>query len=163
MNISEKIQQNTPNEIKIYLEGVFWIAYEQSAYYFWKLKGYKPTKKFVKIEGAEVVSVGFPNNVLENPELAHKIEDIEEQKKNKIILFQIEEPISETDFLKWKEELPLSLPSLPPLVKTNGNGGNDISIIEELKNFDMLTKTPMECMIFLSEIKKKLSNNRTIE
>ena len=60
MRVFEKIAHKNLHEVKIYREGVFWVAYEQSAYYFWKLKGYKPTKRFVKVVGMEVVSVGFP-------------------------------------------------------------------------------------------------------
>ena len=156
MNISEKIQHNTPNEIKIYLEGVFWIAYEQSAYYFWKLKGYKPTKKFVKIVRAEVVSVGFPGSVLEEMGILEK----GEKEKKTYIAFEISEAISENEFLEWKKGLTMSM---LPLVKTGGNMGNvspsQSSVIEQIKKFDIAIKTPMECAIFLAEIKKKIINN----
>jgi hypothetical protein len=64
MTISEKIIHSDAFHVNIYKEGVFWIAYEQSAYYFYVQKGYKPTKKFIKCIGQEVVSIGFPENAL---------------------------------------------------------------------------------------------------
>lgn len=69
MTIKEKLQLlsgSAPNEMHLFKEGVFWIAYEQCAYWFHLKKGYKPTKKFVKTVGQEVVSVGFPESVLAN-------------------------------------------------------------------------------------------------
>ena len=39
---------------------MFWVAYEQSAYYIWQIKGYKPAKKWVKSIAIEVVQMGFP-------------------------------------------------------------------------------------------------------
>lgn len=41
-------------------EGMFWKAYEQSAYYLHRMFGFKPTLKYVKKVAQTVVSVGFP-------------------------------------------------------------------------------------------------------
>jgi hypothetical protein len=43
--ISDKIRHSCAQEVNWYKEGLFWVAYEQSAYFVWRLKGYKPTKK----------------------------------------------------------------------------------------------------------------------
>jgi hypothetical protein len=65
MTIFEKIHHTSLGEVRIYKEGAFWVAYEQSAYYFAMLKGYKPTKKFVKCIGkipcmpSSRISMGF--------------------------------------------------------------------------------------------------------
>ena len=56
------------------------------------------------------------------------------------------EGIDENEFLKWKNGLSLAA--------TKGANGNSLSVIEALKNFDIATKTPMECAIFLAEMKK---------
>jgi len=47
MTIAEKLKQRAPNEIQLYKEGVFWVAYEQSAFAVCKIKPYKPKKKFM--------------------------------------------------------------------------------------------------------------------
>jgi len=48
MTISEKREHADAYEVKLYREGVFWVAYEQNAYYCGQQKGYKPTKKWIK-------------------------------------------------------------------------------------------------------------------
>ena len=46
-SINEKIVHSSLCSVNLYKEGVFWTAYEQSAYYVWLLKGYKKgTKTF---------------------------------------------------------------------------------------------------------------------
>ena len=150
MQISEKIVHKNAFEINLYLEGVFWVAYEQSAYYFWQLKAYKPTKKYVKAVQTEVVTVGFPGNILKEIEEAGK----QQAEGRKHIVFELDNAIDESDFLTWKEGLDTEPPlhaqakALPP---AEGN-----TVIEQIKNFDMLSKNPMECMLFLSKIKQEL-------
>lgn len=59
ITISEKIIHTSLHQVKLYKQGMFWVGYEQSAYYIWQIKGYKPTKKFVKSVAVEVVQIGF--------------------------------------------------------------------------------------------------------
>ena len=61
ITISEKIIHTSWYQVKLYKQGMFWVGYEQSAYYIWQLKGFKPTKKWLKNIKSEVVQVGFPN------------------------------------------------------------------------------------------------------
>ena len=65
MTIQEKIactHNASTSEIHLWKEGVFWVAYEQSAYAVWLLKKYRPTRKFIKSAGMEVVCIGFPQS-----------------------------------------------------------------------------------------------------
>ena len=48
-----------PNEVWLYKEGMFWRAYEQSAYLLAIHSNLKPQKKFIKAVNQEVVYVGF--------------------------------------------------------------------------------------------------------
>ena len=64
MTIKEKIEYEDGQLVHLWKEGVFWVAYEQSAYLVSQVKKLKPTKKYVKTAGREVVSVGFPSSVL---------------------------------------------------------------------------------------------------
>lgn len=59
-------QNKQHNEVILFLEGKFWKAYEKSAYVLTKLYGFKPTKRYVKLVGKEIISVGFPQET-ENP------------------------------------------------------------------------------------------------
>ena len=49
----------------LFLEGKFWKAYEHSAYTLTQLYNFKPSKRFVKLVGEEVISVGFPQEQLQ--------------------------------------------------------------------------------------------------
>lgn len=68
MNLKEKIdaeQQDKPL-VLLYMEGMFWKAYEQSAMRFTKeIKAYKLQKRFFKNVNSEVVSLGFPDGSLQ--------------------------------------------------------------------------------------------------
>ena len=61
MSIKDKIEIENGQSVYCYKQGAFWVVYEQSAYYIWQLKGFKPTKKWYKNILKEVVQVGFPN------------------------------------------------------------------------------------------------------
>jgi hypothetical protein len=158
MGISEKIIHSNTFHIYSYKEGVFWIAYEQSAYYFWQQRGYKPTKKFVKSIGREIVSVGFPQNAMDT--FSGLMIEEEANKKT----FILEESIDSQAFKEWKDDLPLY---------QNDTGGKEKDraysvttmvvpspqenhIIRRLHAFPLADKTPMECMMFLSELQKQL-------
>jgi hypothetical protein len=60
MTIADKIRHDAANEIRVYLEGMFWVAYEQSAFWFHLQKGYHPLKWYEECIGQDVVSVRFP-------------------------------------------------------------------------------------------------------
>jgi hypothetical protein len=160
MTISEKIKHSAANEVRIYLEGSFWIAYEQSAYWFFLHKGYKPTKKFVKCLGQEVVSVGFPKKtvVLENFIKDNKdikdIKDITVINDTAKIIF-LEEDISLPEFEAWKNSIELRTDEvLPPSRQTvSPAAAAETSIVERIRSFPLENKTPMECMMFLAELR----------
>jgi hypothetical protein len=65
MTIAEMIQHTSPREVKMQKMGKFWVAYEQSAFLLSQIKQLKSSKRFVKSAGQEVVSVGFPDEVLQ--------------------------------------------------------------------------------------------------
>ena len=65
MTIKDKIEKEDGQILYCYKQGAFWVAYEQSAYLVCLSSAYKPTKKYVKNCNQEVVTIGFPNNTLE--------------------------------------------------------------------------------------------------
>ena len=188
MTITEKIPHANPNEIKLYKEGIFWVAYEQSAYYIWQKKGYRATKKMVKTLGKEIVSVGFPQSSYET--FTHTINPVLEKDEEYLKVFSVDKAIDMEAFRQWKENLPLALtrhcegearsnpephpqplstrrgepacstqsgvyPEVSPLSLWRGAGGEvENEIYQKLYNFPIENKTPMECVVFLSEIKK---------
>ena len=155
MTIQEKIaySNKVPSKsIHLWKEGVFWIAYEQGAYQVWKLKKYKVTKKFVKVVGMDVVSVGFPHlkalladtmPPLDEPDISH-------------FVMPIDMPFIEEDFLQWKAEIPLKTLKTASVVGTL----RATSLQEQIQNFDISNATPMECMMFLAAIKKEITQEK---
>ena len=97
----------------LFLEGKFWKAYEQSAYALTKLYNFKPSKRFIKLVGEEVISVGFPQEQLPKYITGAIIEQ-----EGKRCRAPMECTITEEAFLEWKsgtrikEPPPKSMPKL---------------------------------------------------
>jgi len=140
MTICDKIIETSPNEVHLFKEGVFWVAYEQSAYYFHLRKGYKPTKKFIKKINCEIVSVGFPQSVLPSAELEIL------QRSDTHIVLRTENAIDETEFLDWKSKIKLTERQA---IKQNDDvsfteKAAKLDIVERIKTFDLSNATPIE-------------------
>lgn len=77
-NLSEILQNECTNAhiLYFYREGVFYKAYEHSAYLFVKhVKPFQVKKRMVKSVKQEVVSIGFPTNSLTNYFSSEKIRE----------------------------------------------------------------------------------------
>ena len=65
--IKEILQEERSREstrLVLFLEEKFWKAYESSAYVLTKLYNFKPSKRYIKLVGEEIISVGFPKEQL---------------------------------------------------------------------------------------------------
>ena len=142
--ISTKMQHPTMQHLYIYKEGLFRVAYEQSAYFIAQYKGYKPTKKFYKNIKQHAVSVGFPNIDAFLNELLQNNDISEINKANTIIEILLKEYINSIDFELWKENVSENQ------IKSNQNA----SIEELVRAFPLAHKTPMEAFLFIKEIQE---------
>ena len=158
-NLQEILKTESENTDKIhfYREGVFYKAYERSAYIFvTRIKPFMVKRLFVKCVNREVVSIGFPTNSLRSYFAADKI--TEKDNEAEVIL---DTAIVPTDFEKWREGIAMT-PAKETIVKnkdthiTSEAVGGDELIVTKIKTFPIEVKTPLECMIFLSELKKTL-------
>ncbi|MDR0873096.1 MAG: hypothetical protein LBN27_06460 [Prevotellaceae bacterium] len=147
-----KLQSENPNTAHLFKEGAFWAAYETGAYAVWLKKKYKPTRKFVKAAGQEVVSLGFPDGALKDFEVLEKYSDMH-------VALTMETVIDEATFLEWKNGLPMAGDDEGKSKGEKYFVPTENHIIEELRRFDLSNATPMMCMIFLSELKKKFNNS----
>lgn len=99
-------------KVILFEEGMFWKAYEMSAYLLAKRYGLKPTKRYVKAVGQEVISVGFPKESLRrylgNATIVHD--------RASAYVQDMRDPRA---FEDWKHGTPLKekKPSLPALEK----------------------------------------------
>lgn len=203
MTSREFIQEEAGNEdrIVLYREGLFWKAYERSAYAVCtQIRPFKPTKRSLKtLDGGALVSIGFPcsteNRVLDGLTCL-------ETGADRLVL-SARRPIAVGEFEAWKASVPLALPRSPKADAENSAVSSscvrgavpesgtavacdDVSVMQEQKTltglpaaaaqampdftlstacavaervrgFDLASSTPMECMLFISDLKKMLS------
>lgn len=160
MTYTEIIKQEETNTTAIYLykEGAFWKAYEMSAFLFCEIvQKYKPTKKEVKTLGHEVIAIGFPDAALE---LLKQKYIIEITAKKAIINIAATQGLTQQNFENWKNSVPCKIPQ--PREKTprihkkiiEETDAKYESIITRIEKFAIESATPLECMLFLSEIKQ---------
>lgn len=191
------------DRIILYREGLFWKAYERSAYILCRqVRPLKPTKKSLKsLDGAEIVSVGFPWK--HEQKYVGGLERIQSTEKS--LTLAAASAIDPADFENWKALLPLHTPSAvrtdgttaksqqPPLPAADAQGigaypseaspavpnGTRAAISDEalpppaertsdtalsaahavaerVRLFNLAESTPMECMLFISDLKKTL-------
>lgn len=144
--IATKIMYPSSKHLFLYKEGVFWVAYEQSAYFFAQLKGYKPTKKYYKNINKWVVSVGFPqaDDLLNNLQQNNTITWV--NKTESSIEMLLAEEVSNTNFNLWKQNVK------EKEQKITTNTTKKSSIEQLVKAFPLANKTPMEAFLFLKEL-----------
>jgi hypothetical protein len=148
-SINKKIVHTSLCSANLNKEGIFWTAYEQSAYYVWLLKGYKPTKKRYKKMDKEVVQIGFPkvDALLENQNISIVA------RQDTFISFNAIKPIELVDFKRWKN----TLTSMPIGAKTTTTTTNiQQEIIDSINVFGCMNKTPVEALLFIDELKTKI-------
>lgn len=105
-NLQEILKTESENidKIHFYREGVFYKAYERSAYVFvTRIKPFMVKRLFVKCVNQEVVSIGFPTNSLRSYFAADKI--TEKDNEAEVIL---DTAIVPADFEKWREGIAMT-------------------------------------------------------
>lgn len=95
--ILQKERDRGSANIVLFLEGKFWEAYERLAYALVQMYNFKPTKRFVKLVGEEVISVGFPQEQL-NKYLGNAVIDA----SGKMCRALVQTGQDEQAFSEWK-------------------------------------------------------------
>lgn len=157
MSIKEIVEAEKSNTSKIYLyrEGLFFRAYEVSAFALCSfVHPFKVIKRQLKVlNGEEVAYVGFPASSEEKYLSGRNI--IESDDAHKVI--GLVEPIDLNAFAEWKQgvELKESAPancSVPEVMgHCEGNG-----VLEKLRAFNLANSTPMQCMMFIAQLQEIL-------
>ena len=141
--ILEIESQNNGSFILLYPEGMFYKAYERSAWLACMYLGNLLVKKrYIKKVQQDVVSVGFPKSSIEKWAGGRKIRTMD----NYVMIILDDSEIQEYSdeiFHKWKD-----------------SGNESEEIYDRILSFPIENKTPMECMIFLSELKEKLNTKQ---
>ncbi len=161
MNTKEKIELENGNNsfIKLYKEGIFWRAYNQSCMLFTQyFNTYKVVIKYVKYLKQNIYYCGFPATILDNVLETFKQQgfNIAYLNENEIIIENI--TISEIRYEEWQKNI----------IDENiaNNSVNDKTklllldvkedIIYQIINFPIAESTPLEAFNFLYNLQKQL-------
>lgn len=151
MNKLEILQLEDPNSlhINLYKEGAFWKAYEFSAYRFmFGIKTCKAMAHLYKKIDHNIVHIGVPQKTLETNKDKYKIITKDD---NRCTI----EPIDfnpTVSFSNWKKSIEDQMPREPIIKDTIER------VINTIRNYDLTDKSPIEVMVFLSTIKKRLND-----
>lgn len=154
MKIEEilKLEQNNCECIILHHEGLFWRAYEQSAYRFVKhIKQYQITKKYIKSVKSDIVYCGFPQNALNDILQLSGNRNIKKEEKQ--IVINGFEP-DKDGFENWKSTVPVQLSESSKFSESLPSNDN---ILNHIRNFQVISKTPIECQHFLIEIQNQIN------
>ena len=153
-DILELEQENT--QIILHKEGLFIRVYERSAYLFVKhIKAYNLTKKFYKNVKQEVVYLGFPQSSFSKIEAICKENNLTvKEEKNQIIIEGLAN-FTEEEFINWKNNIAL-IESESVAKNPHSHSIKENKIIEKLRNFSVISKTPIECQAFIVELQNEL-------
>lgn len=212
-------EADNTDRIILYREGLFWKAYERSAFALCsQVRPLKPTRKVLKsLNGGDLISVGFPS-ASESSTLGGL--SVIERSDDRLTV-SAPRPLDEREFRVWKNAVPVK----PQPVRSRTDSGAavvgaasgsaglvgadttvagvvdnpDVSgfgaacrsvlrflfrafrtgghcdassagaagetvesrIVRSLEEFNLADKTPMECMLFISELKNSLVERRS--
>jgi hypothetical protein len=168
MRISDILikENNNSGQIILHKEGLFWRAYEQSAYLFSKhVRKYQVIRKHFKNVEKDIVFLGFPHSAKEDVLKSIISTDFQSDEKQVTIYgFQLDE----AGFLEWKNSIELKAVTAPDnslasesqvsySVNKQDNPGN--SILYMIQKFPVASKTPVECQQFIIEIQKQINGS----
>ena len=145
------------NEIILHREGIFYIAYEQSAWLFSvALHAFRVKRLFVKCVAQDVVSIGFPMTSL--GKFTGGCEVVDEDSIVHLLLPNGDLPQS-CDFESWKA-MQAGEDSGRHTAESLADDAiaKKMELLERIDGFPIESKSPIECMLFLSEIKAVYKN-----
>ena len=156
MKIAEiqEIEKTNFGNIYLFKEGIFWRAYERSAWMFVEnVKHYRVLKKYVKAVKQDIVYLGFPDSALPEILLTVKTRHASShtvRKSDVEVFIEIQGFTNIVGFEQWKSEI--------PVFAINKETDNQYElIIEKIKNYPVANRTPLETLEFLAKIQKEIN------
>lgn len=154
-------EKNNYNRIILYREGLFWKAYEKSAYAFVKqINPYSASKKFIRVVGDNITSIGFPASVIDK--YGDRLDIVSSDENQLVITSKL---ILEEDFIEWKTSVALKEAkpmhsSIPVAIVSPTICDNRVETVENLiQKFPIENKTPVECILFIVQLKQLINGN----
>ncbi|MGM9816738.1 MAG: hypothetical protein ACI304_06735 [Lepagella sp.] len=146
-----------PNTIRLIKHGEFYRAYNHSAWLFQCcITDYKVVRKFVKQLNKDVYYIGFPDKSLLTNIGKH-------ESKSTDFGFDIslsdDELPDEAGFETWKESVVAMQASKSDYFALPLSGSEaEREVIKRIKEYPLESKSMVECAVFLSELRKLLTN-----
>ena len=171
-----EIENTNNSHIHLFKEGLFLKAYQRSAYLFnTTVKPFKTIPKYFKGVQQHLVLLGFPSGGLDNLFPQANVKQVEEgyyvvslnpetvafdvEKYNEWFLLVEQQYAKEQERMKEKErekEKEATLFSQPNPVPVVENEMSESSVRDKIMRFPLEQSTPIECMLFLSELRRSL-------
>jgi hypothetical protein len=164
MTTKEILEMESAKEstaILLFREGIFLKAYETSAYLFHRfIKKYEVKVKYYKNIDSSLLSIGFPSRFLEVLVGEFGLECQPEEETPVCRLTSGGFYFSEEEYQAFRASQ-VSFSSVMSTKKTSSaslrrTDHPELNILVRLQQFDMAVSTPMECMLFLNELKSLL-------
>ena len=141
-----------PFRFTLFREGIFYKCYNEDAMLFHqRVKPFTCSARIFKETGNPVISLGFPVTLLECKRIT------EEQLSDALDATNYCETSAELTFT-LKENIKQAYKSFEEQVLISSSTPKDRhdTILDKIRSFDLANCTPMECMVFLHELKKEL-------
>lgn len=157
-------------EINLFQEGTFYRAYEWSAWLCVRyVQEFKTTKRLFNNIDEGLVFVGFPVTSLQKFTPEGATVSLGDDKSAHLLLpssvFQDVSDIEQlkNEFANWKQSVPLTENAKKEIeVEKYGTSGGHPTRLTEIMHhilaYPIEQKSPMECMSFLAEIKKRIAD-----
>lgn len=145
MTILDKttLQNQNPSKIFLFKEGIFYKAYNEGVFLL-KDKNYKVAVKKIKSIENEVLSIGFPESVFEKLKIEFVVDDFEGYSccANNVVFDNLE-------YQNWRDEVSNNQPDISKF-------SNHQQIIEQIKNYPLANKTPIEVFEWVVSLQNKV-------
>lgn len=150
-------EAKTNHSVRLFREGsLFFRAYERSAYLFvHHVRMYEIHHKYFKVCNSDVVWLGFPQKSL--PSLGCQYVE----NADGTVSIPVEVEIDEQQFQQWKSEQ-ISHQKLPVMDVpfTMKPDKDEAEVLQRLRTFNLAGSTPMETMLFVSELQRMLNKGK---
>ncbi len=168
------VQTGQLRDVHLHKEGTFMRAYEWSAWLCCRyLHEFKVNKRAFKSIEQPVAYIGFPETSLDKWMPEGGEQRVEGEKHLLVTLPEVMMTDNPDDlttaYLEWKEAIPLTEATSGMHKKSGGkNDGNNVdgtdgipltltAIMQRVLAFPIESKSPLECMIFLADIKQRMA------
>lgn len=151
-----KIEQANIDKIYLYREGGFWKAYERSAYMFYRhIRKYLVQKKYVKSVDSYVVYLGFPDSKVSDLTRDYTVTVPDEKQ----LVVSSGHSVDPSEFDTWKALIEMKHEEPKTVASASEPAGDaEREAIHRIRNFMLESANPIECLIFVKELKHLLTN-----